>query len=150
MFNKNSEAEVKKILREAEIKIRAVSANPRLQLALYHGRRNSTPNEMLHVIAHALGMQYEDIKNKSKLTEYVILRRVCAMCLYELYKNLDLSDIAYLLGWKDHSTAHYNIHMAQDYLQTKQEHFTVPFQKGWDAAKQWLFGDEEILAAYNG
>lgn len=139
LATRRQEEQVRSIISDAISRIIVVTGNKDVKLALYSGNKvNKSPVDMLAVIAEALGMCYEDYAAVTREVEFVELRRIAVMCLWEYYKNLTYKQIATLVGGCEHTTIIHHIKKAQDMLQTKDIAFTTKYNKAIEAAALWL------------
>jgi len=93
--------------------------------------------EMLSVIANALGYLYADMKKKSRHKEYLHMRYLGAFFLKQYYPFMTLEEIGYLIGLGDHTSVLHALTQAKNLIDTSNEMFTPKYQKVLEAITQW-------------
>lgn len=138
---KDSEA-VRKVLEETTIKLRWITGKEDIRVTVYYGDEDRSPAGMLSIVAATLNMRPQDVFIKSRNAQYVELRRICAMCIYRLYKYMSHPRIGELMG-VDHSTVHHWLEVGQGYLDHPQanEEFVKKFNAAFKNANTWLNGE---------
>ncbi len=111
----------------------------RVSMMLYSPEVGSkTPEEMLHVIALALGMHPDCYRMKTKARHIVELRFVAAVLLRRNYPTMTLHQIATLFGGQDHSSIISGLARANDLIYTGDPRFVMKYNNALKSVDLWL------------
>lgn len=92
--------------------------------------------ELLEVVAKALGHSIETYTSKSRYQPYVFMRHIAAKLIKVKYPGLPDSEIAARYG-KHPTTITWGIGKCDNLLEAKDEEFTAMYKAAADAVEKW-------------
>ncbi len=133
----NQKEIIEAIIRAAEITIsQVVNMDVRLIMRT-EAEPRGTVEEMLAVVAQALGMTMDDYYEGRK-REYVDLRCLAAVFIHRYYSHLPMKRTGTLLGKMDHTTIINYRQRAKQYLYIQDEQFCKKYNDTLKAVKAWI------------
>ncbi len=102
----------------------------------YH--TSKTPEQMLRVIADAIGMDVACYKVKSRERDFVDLRFIAASLLRSFFPGITLHDITILFGGQDHTSVINGISRAAMLLAAGDEKFTCKYETALKSVNKWI------------
>lgn len=103
---------------------------------------NKTPEEMLNIIARALGMNPACYRMKTRVRNIAELRFIGAMLLRSNFPRTTLQQIAAFFGGQDHSSILYGLTRASNLIYTSDARFIKKYNNALKKVNQWLRTEE--------
>ncbi len=126
------------IARSAEQQIK-MKTGMRINMVLYSPEADGqTPEEMLRVIAVALGMSTDSYTNKSKERYIVELRFIAAVLLRRNFPKMTLHQIGTLFGGQDHTSIISAVARAHDLIHIGDPRFVAKYNAASQSVNLWL------------
>ena len=97
-----------------------------------------TPEEMLRIIAIALGMNPDAYKLKTRERHIVELRFIAAVLLRRNFPKMTLHQIATLFGGQDHTSVMSAVARANDLIYTGDPRFVKKYNTALQSVNLWL------------
>ena len=97
-----------------------------------------TPEQMLHVVAGALHMEYNSYKKKTRERAVVDLRFIASHLLRTYFPAITLQQISVLFGGQDHSSVINGLSKTNILLATRDESFTNKYETALKSVTTWL------------
>ena len=108
-----------------------------------------TPEQMLKVIAIALGMSPNCYKMKTRVRNVAELRFIAAMFLRSNFPEITLNQIASLFGGQDHSSIISGLTRGYNLIYTGDLRFMTKYNSAQKAVNLWLRRGESAYASAN-
>ena len=102
----------------------------------YH--TSKTPEQMLKVVALALGMDISCYKTKSRERDIVDLRFIAASLLRCFFPGITLHEITVLFGGQDHTSIMNGLSRAAMLLASGDDRFTDKYETALKAVNKWV------------
>jgi chromosomal replication initiator protein len=130
--------EARHITRAAEQQIRT-RTGMRVTLVLCPSENpRKSPEQMLCVVARALGLLPDVFREKNRNRKVVEVRFVAALLLRYYYPTITLKQIGLLFGGQDHTSIINAISRGQNLLYTSDLVFTAQYNNAQNTVNQWL------------
>ena len=97
-----------------------------------------SPEQMLHVVADALGMEHRHYQQKCRARDTVELRFIASRLLRTYYPGITLKRISAFFGGQDHSSVINGLERAESLLSVNDDIFTRKYERAQRAVRQWL------------
>jgi chromosomal replication initiation ATPase DnaA len=129
---------VRHIARMAEQQIKT-KTGMRVNIMLYSNEADEqTPEEMLRVIAIALGMNSDAYKLKTRERHIVELRFIAALLMRRNFPKMTLHQIATLFGGQDHTSIINGVARANDLIYIGDPRFVKKYNTALQSVNLWL------------
>ena len=99
---------------------------------------SKTPEQLLAVVAGALGMDYSLYTTRSRARNIVDLRFIAAYLLRNYFPAITLQQITVLFGGQDHTSIINGLARASMLLSIEDPRFTSKYQTALKSVNQWL------------
>lgn len=131
-------ATARHIARAAEHQIK-IKTGMRMTVVLCQPEtEKKTPESMLHIIASALGMNYDSFRIKGRARDIVELRFLSALLLRRYFPYITLMKIGSLFGGQDHTSVMNALTRANNLLDTNDISFCTKYHKVVKTINQWI------------
>lgn len=108
-----------------------------------------TPEQMLKIVAIALGMNPDCYKMKTRVRNVVEMRFIAAMFLRANFPDITLNQIANLFGGQDHSSIISGLTRGHNLIYTGDLRFMTKYSTVQKAVNIWLRRGESVYASAN-